>query len=607
MCTTVTEEIKMASIHTLESCKASALKYQTRNEWKASDNPSYQAASRNKWVAECTPHMIVSKGGAKAGERNHTTAEYLALYHAVHGDRYDTSLVDYKDSVTKIKLICAEHGVFEQRPASSLNGRGCPKCGLAKQVAARTTSQVDFIDMCRNEHGSRYSYKNVVYKGVKSKVEIICKEHGTFKQIAGDHLGGVGCPHCNGGVAKSHSQFVTASVEKHGDKYDYSKVKYINSGVKVEIICPVHGAFFQQPATHVAGVGCNACAIDLRASTLRKSTEQFLTGLENRGYDYSEAKYVGKDNDIKIICPTHGVFYQNAGNHKYLGTGCPQCSHIGPSKAENEIFEYVKSICPDAEQSNRKLIAPKEIDIYVPSLNIAIEHNGLIHHSEAFKLPSVAKLYHQDKTYACNAIGIRLIHIWEDEWLNKPDIIKAYLRRVLGVSSRRINARDCSVLAVKSRVVKEFLNEHHLQGGDRGGDGFALYYKDELVAVAIASRVQGVTTHRELARWCVKSDVSVLGGFTKVLARFNEPLISFCDTAKHMGNGYGLAGWETQSTGDISFWYTNGKVRVNRQQFQKYKLLAKGATGNTERELAASLGFYRIWGCNQLKFAWEPK
>lgn len=108
-------------------------------------------------------------------------------------------------------------------------------------------------------HGHKYDYSNVIYNGASNHVNIICPKHGIFSQIASSHLSGRGCSKCVGGVSKTFVEFINDAKLIHGNKYDYSLVKYFNSYTNVDIICPKHGIFKQKPTKHLCGQGCFVC------------------------------------------------------------------------------------------------------------------------------------------------------------------------------------------------------------------------------------------------------------------------------------------------------------------------------------------------------------
>lgn len=200
------------------------------------------------------------------GPRRRTTAEFIALAGLVHGEEtYDYGKVNYQTTHEKVEIVCPEHGRFTQRPSAHLRGAGCPNCGLA----LRSTSQIyggdRYVEQARNVHGDRYDYSQLGYHGQRHKITVICKEHGPFSQLPGNHLKGNGCPRC-GNVQKGVSgrteigEFIDRATAIHGDgRYDYSQVVLTTQVTPVAIICHRHGIFRQRPHKHLQGDGCRAC------------------------------------------------------------------------------------------------------------------------------------------------------------------------------------------------------------------------------------------------------------------------------------------------------------------------------------------------------------
>lgn len=249
----------------------------------------------------------------------------LQSFKHVHGDRYDYSLVKYKNVDTKVKIICAEHGVFLQSPYVHESGSGCPKC------IGRHKTQNEVIDLFRLAHGDRYDYSKVDFTKVNDKVEIICSEHGVFSQAATNHIAGQGCIKCSGTHQYTTEEAVSKFVDIHGYLYDYSLVDYINQKNKVKIICKQHGVFEQIPHSHHGGAGCPSCASSYQPST-SEIIEQFKAAHLDR-YDYSRVDYQGAFVEVEIICSHHGSFMQVARSHK-RGSGCPDCAvTIGYTKS----------------------------------------------------------------------------------------------------------------------------------------------------------------------------------------------------------------------------------------------------------------------------------
>lgn len=186
-------------------------------------------------------------------------------FREVHGDTYDYSDVLYKNNNTKIDIKCYIHGTFKQTPSNHVNMKqGCPGCGDLKRVEKHTKTNECFINEAKTIHGDKYEYTYTNYIKCNIKVDIICKEHGLFKQNPFDHLHGNGCKLCaNEEVSKLNrktlSEFICDAEEIHGKLYDYSEVVY-KPGEKIDIICKKHGMFKQAAASHLEGRGCPECA-----------------------------------------------------------------------------------------------------------------------------------------------------------------------------------------------------------------------------------------------------------------------------------------------------------------------------------------------------------
>jgi hypothetical protein len=194
-----------------------------------------------------------------------TTKKFIEDSVEVYGNKYDYSESEYTGVMKPIKIICAIHGVFNQSPNAHLNGHGCKSCGVEKRVAESRSNTSTFILKAVEIHGDLFDYSLVEYKNNSTKVKIICKEHGVFEQTPAGHLAGRGCSRChfdNVGKSKRSNKedFASNSQIPHGNFYDYSEVVYLNNSTKVKIICPNHGAFWQQPNNHLQGKGCPQCA-----------------------------------------------------------------------------------------------------------------------------------------------------------------------------------------------------------------------------------------------------------------------------------------------------------------------------------------------------------
>ena len=276
----------------------------------------------------------------------------------IHKNKYEYPIVEGKFKKTeKIRIVCPIHGEFWQRPNKHLLGQGCPKCkGETISLSKRKTKE-QFIKDAKKVHGDKYDYSKVNYIDAQEKVCIICPIHGEFWQTPKKHLNGHGCFKCNvkgrskGFISekkKTNECFIKDAKEVHGDKYDYSKVEYINANNKVCIVCPIHGEFWQTPSSHLNGHGCPICS-----SNKKYNTKEFIDkSIEIHGnkYDYSNTEYVNSNTKVCIICPIHGEFWQTPAAH-LQGQGCPKCKgetiSLSKRKLEKQFIEEAKKIHGD--------------------------------------------------------------------------------------------------------------------------------------------------------------------------------------------------------------------------------------------------------------------
>jgi len=188
--------------------------------------------------------------------QNNKTNTFITKAIKIHGEKYNYSKVNYINAKTKVTIICKQHGEFSQSPSNHLNNHNCQKC--AKNFKLNTLS---FIENAKQIHGDRYDYSEVEYTNADKKVIILCKEHGRFTQIPDFHINRkCGCPKCSNNVKLDTFTFIEKSIKIHGDKYDYSRVEYLNNYTNVIINCKKHGDFFQKPDVHInQKCGCPSC------------------------------------------------------------------------------------------------------------------------------------------------------------------------------------------------------------------------------------------------------------------------------------------------------------------------------------------------------------
>lgn len=287
---------------------------------------------------------------------------------------------------------------------------------------------------------------------------------------------------------------------------------------------------------------------------------------------------------------------------------CTKCNPQYDYLPEKEICDYLDSLGVIYRRKDRTIIKPYELDIYIPSHNLAIEHNGIYWHSELF----VDNKYHQDKRLRCEAKGVHLIGIWEDEWKHKKELVKSLISNFLGANTK-IGARKTIIKEIDN-TVKDFINNNHLQGYVPFTKGYGLYHNNTLVEIMTFTKTG---TGYELSRLCTKSGYTIQGGARRLFAEFIRnnkftEIISYCDLTKFNGNVYKSLGDHTMSYVKPTYYYIkrDGVTihRFHRRLFQKHLLVSKGADHTkTEKQIMNERGYYRIYNAGNLKFVYRNK
>lgn len=283
-----------------------------------------------------------------------------------------------------------------------------------------------------------------------------------------------------------------------------------------------------------------------------------------------------------------------------LSNRCFTCSPSG-SKDQLQISKFVRSLGVSHVISNRSEIAPYELDIWSSQAGIAIEYNGLYFHSESFK----SRDYHSVKSSLAAERGIKLIHIFEDEWRDKREIVESILSHKLGLATRRIAARKCKVLQIDHKARRTFFNRTHMDGDAPARIAWGIFYEGSLVGCLslrkpMNHRYNGMV---ELCRFSCELGTHVVGGLSKLIkvaadwARKNEfcEILTYVDTRHGDGGGYAASGFKLIGKTSNRFWWTDDVYRYDRFVFR-----ANSKAGLTERQVAKRAGVKKIWGCPNL-------
>ena len=467
----------------------------------------------------------------------------------------------------------------------------------------KISKKENFILKAKAKFNNQYSYENVEYINSSSKIKILCNKHREyFEQIPAEHLRGkIGCNLCTRNPKIDTAFFINKAKEIHKDRYDYTETKYINANTKVKIICDKHGIFEVLPNNHYKQ-NCPKCYNDDRCLTNNEFIEKANKRHDNK-YEYSNVEYTSSKDKVNIICNEHGVFNQTPNDH-INGKGCPKCG-LKYNKLEQEIKDYISELGVLFYSNIKNVIHPFELDIHIPSHNIAIEFNGLYWHSEIYKTNN----YHLNKTELCEKKGIQLIQIFEDEWLFKQDIVKSRLLNLLKLNKNKIYARKCVLKEITSKESKEFLNTNHIQGNVNSNIKLGLYYDDELVSIMTFGKLRksmGYSTKKgsyEMLRFCNKLNTSVIGGADKLLQYFvklyqPKEIITYADRRWSQGKLYDKLDFEFIHKTKPNYWYINDDKREYRFKYRKDVLVKKGFDINkTEHQIMLERKIYRIYDC----------
>jgi hypothetical protein len=441
-----------------------------------------------------------------------------------------------------------------------------------------------------------------------TNIKLKCNRHNEFfDQTPSNHLRNrQGCNSCSKNPKVDTEYFIKKSKNIHGDKYDYSKSEYVNSQTKITIICPNHGPFDVLPNNHYKQ-NCPNCFNDSRLLT----TSSFIDNANNKhgdSYGYSLTKYSNSKDKIIITCSEHGNFKQIPNDH-LNGKGCPKCA-IKYNKLENEIKEFITSLNIDIVENDRKTINPFELDILIPSFNLGIEFNGLYWHSENYK----DKKYHLNKTDMCEQKGIKLIQIFEDEWVYKKEIVKSRLKNMLGLTPNKIYGRKTEVREVSPKESKLFLDTNHIQGNVNVKIKLGLFYNDELVSIMTFGGLRKILGNAsidntfELVRFCNKLDTTVIGGADKLLKYFiktykSKEIVSYADRRWSQGGLYDKLGFEFTHYSTPNYYYIINNKREYRFKYRKDVLIKQGyPSTKTEHQIMLDRKIYRIYDCGAMCF-----
>lgn len=588
---------------------------------------------RGKGVVTCPTHgqYTVSAGTLLNGHgcekcyrhrqgdaRRKPLSVFLDNARSIHGDKYDYSQVIYSDANSLVSIGCPDHGQFLQTPwAHSKRGSGCPKCSnLVKGDKSRLT-QSKFLEMAVASHGDRYGLDLAIYRGMDKSVDILCYDHGVFRPKAGNFIyAGSGCPDCKNQETSercriSLNEYVEKARAVHGNTFEYSGIAWEKGGAILSIVCPKHGEFKQQALYHLRGGRCEKCSKPVRSLETFKAAADLK---HNGKYSYEQSQYTGATNKLVITCPTHGQFLQGPTYHVNMGNGCPQCARVGPSQGQVEVYDFLSGLAET--QMNYRLDGRKELDIYVPSQKLGVEFHGLIWHSEKF---STDPTRDYKKHTLAQSKGIRVIHIYQDEWENKRAIVESLLSQAVGVRTHKVFARTTNVVRVDKATALSFLDLNHIQGSVRAPcEHLGLEHDGSLVAIMSFSRVTSLrgspASDEELELRRFATSMPVVGGASRLLISYLRAnpsvsrVISYSENRLFHGQMYEALGFRKDYLSKPSYWYVSSShsARFHKGGFKRGALVTRPGfsfdPALSERDNCANNGWYRLYDCGKTRW-----
>ena len=567
-----------------------------------------------------------SKEKRLRSQREKGLATFLKSTKDRFGGKYSYPHIDteYDNSHSKITIHCNDCGYDFTKIAcdhiTSPNG-GCRNC--QKPSIADTYTYNELVG--KSDKGVHLK----VFEGAVTKTDLvtaICNIHGEYQVLASTILDGRGfCKKCSKKHDEAYIDTLARNVNdimsgKYKDDFDFTIPRIIGISSKINLTCKRCGYTFSKCIKDVlssATVTCRRCEAKTKGAERAKTTEEDIEqakAVHGDLYDYTNTIYLSSSQKVEIKCKKCGRVFSIEANSHLQGHGCPY-HYTNRSRDEEDILKYVKSIYDGPVYNNDRSVIGDgtELDIVIPEKGIAIEYDGLFWHNELNK----PKDYHLTKTNKCQEHGIKLIHIFEDEWKNptKRDIWKSMLRNKLGLGGTRIYARGCKIGTVSKKDGYEFLEQNHLQGKCQSSIMYGLYLNGELVSIMTFGKSRhfiGNNSHEyELLRFCNKLGCSVIGGAGRLFKHFvaeygPKSIVSYADYRWSDGNLYDNLGFKLYNHSKPNYYYVIGYSRKNRFNYRKSVLVKKYGCPDalSEHEFCLNRKWYRIYDCGALCYEW---
>jgi hypothetical protein len=525
---------------------------------------------------------------------------------------------DFKTKKTKLEKYGSENyqniekieeTKLEKYGNKNYTGREKAKETCIKKYGVDNVSKVENIKNIKKETNLKNWGVECVFSSneIKGKISNTIKEkYGVNHYINSDDIKNKYKIFCNSLNVEHYSQ-----TEAYKKKFEETNL--LKFGFKTNLMAPYIKEKIKE--TNLIKYGfenpmSNKEISDKNVLSLIKGRYEFFRklGYLVKDYEIDKSEYILEKTDCGHIFNINYDLFRS--RIKYGNNSCLICYPKDPLQSikEQELGNWLKSFDNNILYGDRKILNGKELDIYLPDKKIAIEFNGLYWHSDKFK----DKLYHIEKTKACIGLNISLLHIWEDDWLNRKEIVKSIILNKMGLIQNKIFARKTKIKIITNKESNLFLNNNHIQGGTNASICLALYYNEEIISVMTfgTRRLNNKDTF-ELIRFCNKINNNVIGGATKLFSYFlknyqYENIISYSDKSLFDGGLYSKLGFKNDGDTSLNYYWTDLSKKYHRFNFNKKKLIKLGYDKNkTEDEIMKEIGYYKIWSCGQIRWIYK--
>lgn len=517
-------------------------------------------------------------------------------------DEYDYSsskVVGKKHKyLENIKCLACD-AVFKQLLLSHLRGSGC-KCKT-------TVGYGSFVHKAIKIHGNKYVYNESEYINQTTKIRIICDCGNEFYQTPHKHLLGQGCPVCakaKMGKKLSLEQFIEKAIAKHGNRFDYTQVEYNGYDIPIKIRClKCNSDLTQTPDSHLHSNGCFTCSMKDIGDLYRSSKSEFVEksiNIHGNRYSYDRVDYINNTSKVIIKCNSCNQYFTQVPTSHLSGNGC-RC--ISSSLAQEKIARLIDI---DYILNDRNTISPLELDILVPSKNLAIEYNGIYWHSYN-KPETIKEIYkHYSKHDICILKGIKLLQFFENQWIEKEEIVQNIININIG-KAHKLYARNCKIRIVPHSDAKEFFDSTHLYGNRFAKLTIGLYHDDKLVSAMSFTKYNN---YWEIIRYSTALNLIVVGGASKIFKEFIKiahptKTITYADRMISTGNIYRKLGFTQIGVTKPNYYYVKGNAVYSRHKFQKHKLIKMLKNYNDQLSESQNMfnnNYRRIWDAGHYRF-----